>query len=209
MFSLGGYKSHSLKAPHAIELVQLLIKNAQESRESSIQLALCEYVETLLAQLKRTVRSPLSTAVIATDDDQALHQRLQREIAGAYLTHANLVADLGYPDCAKKSRRRAEKWGGPDHSPAPKNNIIDRKPLTVIATVADGILPVDIIPPALPWKFSEPDTRLADTAQLVSCLGLLQQGSTSFLPLAVDPVANKGLMDTEWNDEEKARLTVL
>ncbi|KAF9950714.1 hypothetical protein BGZ72_007667 [Mortierella alpina] len=212
MFS-SDHKSHTLLAPHALKLVQISIKNAQESSEPSIQLALCEYIDTLLAQMKRTVKPPSNTTPITADSDQDHHHALGREMAQAYLDHANLIADLGYPDRAKKSRRRAEKWGPSlvekDAWMATKSSSCDRKQMVDVATVSDSIFPVDVAPPALPWTFPDPDTRLADTPQLASCLGLLRQGSASLLPDALDPVANRWLLDTERNGDEKARLESL
>ncbi|KAG0043710.1 hypothetical protein BGZ83_011109 [Gryganskiella cystojenkinii] len=203
-----GYKN-ALTAPHALELIQLALRNARESKEPSISLALCEYVDTVLGQMKKTVKRPsASTATRTIDQNQ---QVLQQAIAQAYLDHADLVADLDHADIAKESRRKAEKWGGPGSN---KKNVLasatnNKKARVDIATVSDSIFPDDVPPPSLPWKFPEPDTPLTDTPQLVSCLGLLNQGSSALNETSLGPLAYKWLTETERDEEEKARLEAL
>ena len=78
-----------------------------------------------------------------------------------------------------------------------------------IATVPDFIFPENSRPPDLPWTFPEPDGRVADTPQLVSCLGLLKQGSDSFPEDMLEPAARTWLKATAQNADEKARLEAM
>lgn len=78
-----------------------------------------------------------------------------------------------------------------------------------VATVPDSIFPVDSSPPTLPWTFPQPDGRVVDTPQLVSCLGLLKQGSEALPEDALEPIARKWFKETAENIDEKTRLETM
>ncbi|KAF9197986.1 hypothetical protein BGZ49_001339 [Haplosporangium sp. Z 27] len=147
------------------------------------------------------------TTVSNNDDGQ---QALREGIAAAYLDHANLVADLGHADLAQNSRRRADKWGGPGLKKAVVSTKVKKGGSGLdVAFVPDSIFSEDGIPLSSPWVFPEPDGRLADTPQLVSCLDLLKQGPDELPEDALDPIARKWLEETRKNTEEIQRLEAL
>ncbi|KAG0043057.1 hypothetical protein BGZ83_011888, partial [Gryganskiella cystojenkinii] len=189
-----------LSPAKSLELVQFHLKNAREVKDPEIRMALCDHVDAILEPMKKIVKR---TPTKPNDSEQALREG----IATAYLEHANLVADLGHPDRAQTSRKRANKWGGPGtknvaESTSKKVNRI----MIDIATLPDSIFPDDTRPPTLPWSFPKPDGRVADTPQLVSCLGLLRQGSEGLSGDVLEPVARQWLQETEKSEEEHIRL---
>ncbi|KAG0044723.1 hypothetical protein BGZ83_009996 [Gryganskiella cystojenkinii] len=195
-----------------LELIRLQLKQAHDSEDPEVTLIFCNFADWLLTSLKTVVKRPSrlkSSSRTVHGDGSEQETLLFQEIASAYLDHANLMVDLGYADMAQKSRSRADKWGGPgikkDDSLSSKkiNRVLD------IATVSESIFPDDIRPPDLPWTFPEPDSRVADTPQLVSCLSLLNQGSEGFTEDALEPATRKWLQETEKNEEEKTRLKTL
>ncbi|GJJ67835.1 hypothetical protein EMPS_00181 [Entomortierella parvispora] len=196
---------HALSPSKSLGLIQFHLKNARDSKDPEIQLVLCEYADSLLEHMKKSVkRTP--PANVKNDTEKELREG----IAEAYLDHANLMADLGQPDRVLASRKKADKWGGPGAqktiaSPPPK-----KKGKTVeAATVSESIFPDDVRPLSLSWTFPAPDSRVEDTPQLVSCLGLLRQGSANLPEDTLDPTAWKWLLETEKSEEERARLDTL
>jgi len=117
MFHYG--PKNGLSGPDTLDLVEVLLKNAQKSDKPTTKFALCGYVDELLGHMKKFVKrpsssttsnSPSSSSITKTqgnDGDQALRER----IVSAYLEHADIVADLKHPELAEDSRRRARKWG--------------------------------------------------------------------------------------------------
>lgn len=83
------------------------------------------------------------------------------------------------------------------------------RPASNIATLSETIFPVDVTPPALPWTFPEPDGRVADTPQLVSCISLLKQRSDGVPDDAPEPEACVWLRETIQNADERARLETM
>ncbi|KAF8958122.1 hypothetical protein BGZ46_002036 [Entomortierella lignicola] len=203
----GIHSKNTLSAVKSLNLIQILLNNAriQDSNDADIKLVLCNYADELLARMKNTVKRP-SIGAHSKDDG---NQTLREEIASAYLDHANLVADLGHPELALNSRKRAEKWGGP----GTKNTVAPTVKKTIaeidVAVVPDSIFPDDVPPFTTSWTFPDPDGRVADTPQLVSCLGLLKQSPEDLPEDALDPVARKWLKDTTKNPDEKVRLETL
>ncbi|KAG0045370.1 hypothetical protein BGZ83_009420 [Gryganskiella cystojenkinii] len=105
-----------LSGSDSLDLTEILLKNAQDSEKPTTKLALCGYVDELLGHMKKFVKRPSPstahngssiTKAQGTDDGQSMRERIAR----AYLEHAKLMADLGHPDMAQESRRRADKWG--------------------------------------------------------------------------------------------------
>ncbi|KAG0356403.1 hypothetical protein BGZ54_000737 [Gamsiella multidivaricata] len=202
----------SLAPGKTLNLVEQELGSARETKDedSEISLAHCDYADRLLSSLKGKVkRSPDSNGTIKKGRlSDMTEQTLRDRIANAYLDHANLAADLGFPDKAKKSRMRADKWGGPGpKKPAATQLKSDRAP--DVATVPSSIFPEDIRPPAVAWTFPEPDGRLTDTPQLVSCLGLLKQGPGELPEDVLEPIARKWLKATLDNADERTRLEIM
>ncbi|KAF9202010.1 hypothetical protein BGZ49_007804 [Haplosporangium sp. Z 27] len=201
------HSKNTLSAVKSLNLIQILLNNAriQDSNDADIKLVLCNYADELLAHMKNTVKRP-SIGAHSKDDG---NQTLREEIASAYLDHANLVADLGRPELALNSRKRAEKWEGPGTkktvAPTVKKTIAEID----VAVVPDSIFPDDVPPFTTSWTFPDPDGRVTDTPQLVSCLGLLKQSPEDLPEDALDPVARRWLKDTTKNSDEKVRLETL
>ncbi|CAO3567052.1 unnamed protein product [Mortierella alpina] len=195
-----------------LELAHLQLNQARQaldSKDTEIAFAICKFVDSLLNSLKAVVKRPhrfhCSTGSIH-DVDPEKETLLCQEIASTYLDLARLMADLGKGAMAQTSRQRADKWGGPG---VQKTFSVPQKKVNRalgVATVSKRIFPDDIRPPTLSWTFPEPDGRVADTLQLVSCLSLLKLGSEKLAEDAVDPAARKWLQDTENNEDERLRL---
>lgn len=97
---------HALSPSKTLGLAQFHLKNARENKDPEIQLVFCEYADSLLDHMKRSIkRTPPANSKNDPDKD------LREGTAAAYLDHANLVADLGQPDKAIASRKKADKWG--------------------------------------------------------------------------------------------------
>ncbi|KAF9157690.1 hypothetical protein BGX20_003774, partial [Mortierella sp. AD010] len=114
--------------------------------------------------MKNTVKRPNASSRSHSNDDG--DQALREEIASAYLDHANLMADLGHPEQALKSRSRADKWGGPGIRKTVVPPVKQVSRVTDVATVPLDIFPNDVSPFTSPWTFPELDGRVADTPQL-------------------------------------------
>ena len=93
-----------LSPAKSLELAQFHLSNAREVKDPEIRMALCDHADAILEPMKRVVKRTPSKP---NDGEQALREG----IAAAYLDHANLVANLGHPDKAQTSRKRADKWG--------------------------------------------------------------------------------------------------
>ncbi|KAG0049623.1 ribonuclease T2-like [Gryganskiella cystojenkinii] len=180
--------AHALSCSDALELVQILLKQAQECQKPSIKLALCDKVDAQLKQMKQFVKRPSLFATNSSNstiglsnksntgvDDQA---PLREAIARAYLTHAQLMVDLRCPDQAQLSRSRADKWG-------------------------------DIPSLTSDWYFPELDGRVANTPQLVSCLALLKEEPNAIPDSALEPVPRAWRKKISQNPSERERLEVL
>jgi len=97
---------HALSPSKSLGLAQFHLTNARESKDTEIQLVLCEYADSLLEHMKRSIKR---TPPANTKNDP--EKELREGVAAAYLDHANLMADLGQQDKAVASRRKADKWG--------------------------------------------------------------------------------------------------
>ncbi|KAG0003477.1 hypothetical protein BGZ79_000811 [Entomortierella chlamydospora] len=157
--------------------------------------------------MKNTVKRPNASSRSHSNDDG--DQALREEIASAYLDHANLVADLGYPEQALKSRSRADKWGGPGIKKTVLPPVKQVSRVMNVAMVPLDIFSNDVSPFTSPWTFPKPDGRVADTPQLVSCLSLLKQGSEDLPEDALEPAIRKWLKEITKNPDEKTRLETL
>ncbi|KAG0056735.1 hypothetical protein BGZ83_003704 [Gryganskiella cystojenkinii] len=182
---------------NTVEVVNDLLKSAQDTKDTAKKLLYCHCADSLLSDLKRGV----NRSGPSKNDDE---RRLREGIARAYYEHADLMADLGNAKIAQNSRRKAEKWGG--QALQKVATIPKRRTLIPEAVISESIFPLDVRPPSSSWSFPEPDGRVDDTPQLVSCLGLLQQGSDSLADDVLDPKARKWLRETEDNEVERTRL---
>lgn len=80
---------------------------------------------------------------------------------------------------------------------------------TLLDRVQEIIFPDNTSPPSLPWRFPEPNTKVADTPQLVTCLSLLMRNPDDFSDETLEPIAHKWLQDTAQNADERDRLETL
>ncbi|KAF9560535.1 hypothetical protein EC968_006122 [Mortierella alpina] len=198
-----------------LELVRLQLSQARQARDSKdadVSLVICKFADSLLASLKAVVKRPhrfcISSGSIHNIDLEQ-ETSLCEEIANAYLDHANLMADLGKEAMAQTSRKRADKWGGPNLRKFSSDASKKEDRALDVATVSKNIFPDDVRPPTVPCAFPKPDGRVTNTLHLVSCLDLLKQGSEGIAKDVVDPAAKKWLHETENNAEERARLKAL
>src|SRR5690348_6308731 len=99
------HTKHTLSAPQSLEIIQTLLKNGGETKDATVQLFFCNNVDTLLGHMKKLIKR-----TNASNNDDG-NQVLREGITTAYLDHANLMAELGHPEQAQISRRRADKWG--------------------------------------------------------------------------------------------------
>ncbi|KAF9171728.1 hypothetical protein BGX21_010253 [Mortierella sp. AD011] len=201
MFEL--YTKHVLSAAQSLEYIQALLKNGHETKDAALRLAFCNNADTLLLHMKKYVKR---TNTSNNDDGD---QFLRQGIAAAYLDHANMMADLGHPEQAQNSRRRAEKWGGPGVKDTIAVPVKKAAQVIDVATVNSSIFPASVSPLTSTWTFPEPDGRVADTPQLVSCLGLLKQLPDDLSEDALDPSARNWLKIASLNPDEKPRLETL
>ncbi|KAF9343126.1 hypothetical protein BGX26_006221, partial [Mortierella sp. AD094] len=201
MFEL--HSKHVLSVSQSLEFIQTLLKNGRETNEPGIRLVFCNNADTQLDHMKKHVKKTNSSGI---DDG---HQALREGIAAAYLEHARLMADLGHSEQAQTSRKRAEKWGGPGNKGAVVTSAKKAAPVVDVAALSNSIFPDNISPLISAWTFPEPDGRVADTPQLVSCLGLLSQNLEDLPEDALDASAWKWLQEAALNPDEKPRLEAL
>ncbi|KAF9333168.1 hypothetical protein BGZ91_011376 [Linnemannia elongata] len=197
------HTKHTLSAPQSLEIIQTLLKNGGETKDATVRLAFCNNVDTLLGHMKKLIKR-----TNASNNDDG-NQALREGIATAYLDHANLMAELGHPEQAQISRRRADKWGEPGTKKTVVPPVKRATQVMSVATVPDSIFPDNVSPLTSPWTFPDSDGRVADTRQLVSCLGLLKQLPNELSEGALEPVAWKWLKETALNLDEKPRLETL
>ncbi|KAF9994208.1 hypothetical protein BGZ79_001035 [Entomortierella chlamydospora] len=195
------HAKHALSASQSLELIQFLLSNARD-KEPPIRFVLCNYAKALLESMKEIVKR---TSIDNKDGNQSLREG----IASAYLDHANLVADLGHPDQAQTSRRKADKWGGPGIKKDAAPPVKQASKAMDIATLPSSIFPNDVSPFTTRWTFPELDGRMTDTPQLVSCLSLLKQDSDGLPEEMFERAARKWLNETAENMDERARLEAL
>ncbi|KAG0277389.1 hypothetical protein BGZ96_002884 [Linnemannia gamsii] len=201
MFEL--HTKHALSASQSLEIIQTLLKNGGETKDATVRLVFCNKVETLLGHMKKLIKK-----TNASNNDDG-NQALREGIATAYLDHANLMAELGHPEQAQISRRQADKWGGLGIKKTVVPPVKRATQAMNMATVPDSIFPDNVSPLTSAWTFPDPDGRVADTPQLVSCLGLLKQRPDELPEDVLEPVAWKWLKETALNPDEKPRLEAL
>ncbi|KAG0284262.1 hypothetical protein BGZ98_005976, partial [Dissophora globulifera] len=200
-------RTTSLSPDKVLVLINHHLEGARNSNDLEIALTFCDNADTLLLDLKRTVKK-------SRPGDSNANQTLNDAIATAFRLHSNVLNKWGYSYKAQVSLKRAEKRGrssileGGNPAKAPRLSAGSKdSQVPNIALIPAEIFPVDISPPALDWKFPEPDEPLIDIPQLVSCLSLL---NASQLPDgALEPSVLKWLRDTKANAEETGRLQTL
>lgn len=95
----------AVSASKILEVIQVHLAHARESKDVAIKLVWCSSTDNLLSHMKHLVKRP-STGSKNNDD-----QTFQQQIASVYLEHANLLVELGFVEKAQHSLRRANKWG--------------------------------------------------------------------------------------------------
>ncbi|KAG0004117.1 hypothetical protein BGZ79_010242 [Entomortierella chlamydospora] len=183
---------HVLSTAQSLEYIQALLKNGHETKDVALRLAFCNNADTLLLHMKKHVKR---TNTSNNDDGD---QFLREGIAAAYLDHANMMADLGHPE-----------QGGPGVKNTVATPVKKTAQVIDVATVHSSIFPDNVSPLTSTWTFPEPDGRVADTPQLVSCLGLLRQLPNELPEDALDPSARNWLKIASLNPDEKPRLETL
>ncbi|KAG0047299.1 hypothetical protein BGZ83_007629, partial [Gryganskiella cystojenkinii] len=151
-----------LSGPDTLDLVELLLKTAQESDKKTTQLALCGHVDTYLGTMKKFVKRPSPSTAgrnIAKTDSNEDEQLLRQRIAKAYHDHADLLTRLDHLKMAQESERREGLWSGLVTAKTVASAAKTVKPDVVAVTVPAGIFPVDYRPFSTEWSFPAPDDR--------------------------------------------------
>ncbi|KAK3807796.1 MAG: WD40-repeat-containing domain protein [Benniella sp.] len=213
----------SLSAQQSLEMANAYLENATKATDPDIMLVYCHDIEVSLSQAKKGTNHDVPT--------------VREGIAAAYIDLGRLLQGRGHNREAQASFKKAEKLGGnvnlaqqsaPSSRPSsiapsikssiqptpstraatpsqPPSN--QYKPASDIATVPQEIFPVNLRPPSIAFNPPEPDTRLDDTPQLASCLGLLQTDQSP--DDITDHAARNWLQVTKNDEDEKERLKTL
>ncbi|KAF9350163.1 hypothetical protein BGX34_001378 [Mortierella sp. NVP85] len=193
----------SLSLQQALDLTNIYLENARNTRDPTIALVLCHDTEVSLSHVKRAAKY--------TGD-----KTMREGIATAYIELGDLLDKQGHRDEAQIFRKKSEKWGAlystadtaPDKtSQIPSGSVNHIKQGADIATISENIFTTNVRPPTIVFNPPDPDSRLNDTIQLATCLGLLK---ASYQPDDIlDPVTRNWLLLTINEQDEKDRLNTL
>ncbi|KAK3828964.1 MAG: WD40-repeat-containing domain protein [Benniella sp.] len=223
----------SLSLQKVIELANIYLESARGTADPNLALVLCHDTEVSLSHVKRAakhtddkaMRNGIATVYIGLgelleikghqDEAQAFYKKSEKWGGSAHLsgrlkdsprpsslvlhsvhstkgelpTTVDTTADKPLqqiPSCASVSRTKQE---------------------TDIATISRTIFPSNVRPPTIVFVPPEPDSRLNDTLQLATCLGLLQD---SYQPDDIlDPIVRNWLLLTIKEQDERDRLKAL
>ncbi|KAK3828974.1 MAG: hypothetical protein J3Q66DRAFT_435407 [Benniella sp.] len=201
----------NLSLQQVVDLANIYLENACRTPDPSIALVLCHDTEVSLSHAKRAAK-------------YTENKDMREGIATIYVGLGELLDKHGHQDEARAFYKKSEKWGGgahlPKDSPRPSAKSADRLSLipfcasvsnpkqgTDIATISRTIFSSNVRPPTIVFIPPEPDSRLNDTLQLATCLGLLQD---SYQPYDIlDPATRNWLLLTVKEQDEKDRLKML
>ncbi|KAG0204157.1 hypothetical protein BGX31_003242, partial [Mortierella sp. GBA43] len=201
----------TLSLQQALELTNVYLENAYKMKDVKVALALCHDAEVALSQAKKANRK------YPAHPDDTWYQALHQGVATAYVDLGKYLDGRGYGNEAAAIYKKAEKWGivqpsdiasppADGSSPhASRATNINQRPK--FATVSVHIFAENLRPPAIEYKLPQPDERLINTPQLVCCLSLLQDSSSS--DDALEPVTQKWIQTIEKDADEQERLHAL
>ncbi|KAF9363347.1 hypothetical protein BGX34_004331, partial [Mortierella sp. NVP85] len=221
----------SLSLHQALDLANIYLENARRASDPNIALVLCHDTEISLSHMKRAVKNTKDHVVqegIATtyselghlldkkghrDEAQAFYKKSEkwggRVHQSGPTTYMNSSKPTSFKHWVKSAIPSAADTtvDQPSQNPSsvPENRVCQR---IDIATLPNIIFPTNVRPPTIiTFVPPEPDSRLNDTLQLATCLGLLQ---ASYQPDDIlDPAARNWLLLTIKEQDEKDRLKSL
>ncbi|KAI8602910.1 hypothetical protein EDD21DRAFT_352310 [Dissophora ornata] len=97
--------SSSLSVQQALELANLHLENAHNTKDPELVLTCCNYAETTLSRMKTVAKKTVISS------SRADHQALRSDVAAAFFEHGKLLDSLGNHTKAQASYKKAEKWG--------------------------------------------------------------------------------------------------
>ncbi len=221
---------NALSPQKTLDLANFYLENARKAKDVEIALVLCDEAEASLSQMKRALRKAHNPETLAD-------QTLQAKIANVYFEHGKVLENLGHPDKAQVSFKKAEKWGYVQKQDRPTVSLRSSSafssihsallpPAALLATsqhasIADSkgnlgrniahipshIFAQNVSAPIDRYDLPQADDHLTSTPQLAYCLSLLPGAS----------FANKVLSEKEsdWSralakdDVEQKRLRTL
>ncbi|KAF9277394.1 hypothetical protein BGZ68_009322, partial [Mortierella alpina] len=208
MFETHSWSRNGLPLPEIVEIASLFLKIAQSVSNLNALHLLCGNVGAVLSAMEHGVRKTLDPA------SSAEHQKLCEDVASIFTEHGKLLELLKNDQKAKISFKKAEKWSTSALTPGQlhmkDNNKVERK----IAHIAPEIFTQDVI--FRPFKPKPPalDGRISSTPQLVYCLTLLSNITSS--PHAVTAIDETFVeIDRSWlqnvadDVDEQSRLRSL
>ncbi|KAG0195937.1 hypothetical protein BGX28_000340 [Mortierella sp. GBA30] len=186
--------SRTVLADKALPIVTDKIVLARQPQDKNRAIKLCKGAKKVLLKVDT-----------ASADSSTL-----AKLAAAYRDHAQVLDELGLPDKAFKSRKRAdellsESSANLQTTPSPLSG--STCPRSVRVSTPAVYFEKDICPPTMECLFPTPNGHLRDTRQLAACLALLE--TTDVAEDKLSPEAHRWLQATRANLYEKKRLETL
>ncbi|KAF9936265.1 hypothetical protein BGZ65_002581, partial [Modicella reniformis] len=214
----------ALSLKQSLELINVYLESAYETKDKDVALALCHDAEGALSQAKNTTKKYR----IHPNDTEG--KALCESVASAYIDLGKLLDEHGYRVKAQAIFKKTEKWGGNAQDPgrlaqySVPNSIghlnKEEKDSNVGAsagnsstneskqpTIPPSIFAVDVGPITTELKLPESDERLINTPQLAYCLSLLQASRPT--EDILEPTASKWLQVIEKDTDEQERLKTM
>ncbi len=94
----------ALSAGQMLDLANTYLKNARNTQDNYLASIFCDEAETSLSQAKHAFKRALSPETLAD-------QTLRNNIGTAYFERGKILDQLGQPDRAQASYKKAQKWG--------------------------------------------------------------------------------------------------
>ncbi|KAK3810989.1 MAG: quinon protein alcohol dehydrogenase-like superfamily [Benniella sp.] len=215
----------TLSLQQALDLANVYLDNARKVLDPSIALVLCHDTELSLTQVKRAakhthdniMREGIASVYIELADFLDTQGR-KTEAQTFYKKSVKWGGRIPNPNRTPRPSRPISLVGSikgaaphstvdpPINKPSPPSQS-PHKQLPDTVKMAKNIFPRNVRPPTIQFNPPEPDSRLRDTFQLVSCLGLLQ---TNIEPEEIlDPAARTWVLNTMKEQDERERLKAL
>ncbi len=93
-----------LSLQETLDLASSYLETASKAKDLKIALVLCDDAEASLSQMKKAVKKAHAPETLAD-------QTLRDKIATVYFEHGKVLDQLGQPDKAQASYKKAQKWG--------------------------------------------------------------------------------------------------
>ncbi|WP_284270007.1 NACHT and WD40 repeat domain-containing protein, partial [Mycoavidus cysteinexigens] len=93
-----------LSLQETLDLASSYLETASKAKDLKIALVLCDDAEASLSQMKKAVKKAHAPETLAD-------QTLRDKIATVYFEHGKVLDQLGQPDRAQASYKKAQKWG--------------------------------------------------------------------------------------------------